>query len=205
MNKALLPLNLQLFAEPEPPAAPPAESPADPTLDDLLKGNKDHQAEFDRRISKALDTAKAKWEQEAESKIAAAKTEAEKLAKMNAEQKAQHEREQREKELSDREAALTLRELKAEAAGTLTEKGLPLELLDSLSYQDADQCKASIEAVEKVWRKAVQTGVEERLKSSPPKVGNATIPTEPEKMTYSERAALFQRDRQTYENAFGRS
>lgn len=33
-----------------------------PSLDDLLK-NKKLQAEFDRRISKALDTARANWEQ----------------------------------------------------------------------------------------------------------------------------------------------
>lgn len=204
MKKALLPLNLQLFAEPELPATP--ESPAEPTLDDLLKGNKDHQAEFDRRVTKALETAKAKWQQEAEAKIAEAKTEAEKLAKMTLEQKAQHEREQREKELADREAALSLRELKAQAATTLAEKGLPKELLDSLSYADADTCQKSIDAVESAFRTAVQAGVEERLKGKElPKVGGATIPTEPEKMTYSERAALFQRDRQAYESAFGRS
>jgi hypothetical protein len=169
MKKKLLPLNIQMFAD-EPDEDKGAETPQ--TFDDLLKGNKDYQAEFDRRITKGLETAKAKWQQEAEAKIAEAKTEAEKLAKMTLEQKAQHEREQREKALADREAALSLRELKAQAATTLAEKGLPKELLDSLSYADADTCQKSIDAVESAFRTAVQAGVEERLKGKePPKTG----------------------------------
>lgn len=162
----LKPLNLQLFAEPT--EATPEATP--PTFDDLLK-DKNHQSEFDRRVSKALETAKAKWAEEEAAKLEAVKTEAEKLAKMNAEQKAEHERLKRDKELADREALLTLRELRAEAAGTLAEKGLPKELIDSVTFKDADSCKASIEAVEKAFRAAVQAGVEEKLKSPTPKAG----------------------------------
>lgn len=180
--KNLLPLNLQLFADPPAdPPVPPAEPPAEPpTFDDLLK-DKAYQAEFDRRVTKALETAKAKWQQEEAAKIEAAKTEAEKLAKMNAEQKAEHERQKREKELADREAALTLRELKAQAATTLAEKGLPAGLLDSLNYSDAEACSKSIDAVEAVFRSAVQAGVEDRLKGKePPKTGGAKDNPEPE-------------------------
>ena len=71
--KNLLPLNLQLFADPpaDPAATPPATPPADPpTFDDLLK-DKNHQAEFDRRVTKALETAKAKWQQEEEARMQA--------------------------------------------------------------------------------------------------------------------------------------
>ena len=60
--------NLQLFAD-DPGAETPANgadpaggpSPAAPapSFDDLLKGG--YQAEFDRRVSKAIDTAKAKF------------------------------------------------------------------------------------------------------------------------------------------------
>ncbi|MGI6691166.1 MAG: DUF4355 domain-containing protein [Christensenellales bacterium] len=203
-----LPLNLQLFADP--PADPPAdgdEGADNPqTFDDLLK-NKDYQAEFDRRITKALETARAKWQTEQDAAVEAAKTEAEKLAKMNAEQKAQHEREQKEKELAEREAALTLRELKAQAATTLAEKGLPTGLLDSLSYADADACQKSIDAVEKAFRDAVQAGVDERLKGKePPRTGGGTtVPPDPKNMTYSERAELYARDKEAYERTFGRS
>lgn len=163
------PLNLQLFADPAPTEGTP-EATTPPTFDDLLK-DKNNQSEFDRRVSKALETAKSKWAEEEAAKLEAVKTEAEKLAKMNAEQKAEHERQKREKELADREATLTLRELRAEAAVTLSEKGLPKELIDSVNFKDADSCKASIEAVEKAFRAAVQAGVEEKLKSPTPKAG----------------------------------
>ena len=138
MNKNLLPLNLQLFADPPADGNKGADTPQ--TFDDLLK-NKDYQSEFDRRVTKALETAKAKWQTEQDAAVEAAKTEAERLAKMNADQKAQHEREKREKDLADREAALTLRELKAQAATTLAEKGLPAGLIDTLNYTDADACQ----------------------------------------------------------------
>jgi len=199
--KTYLPLNLQLFAD-EAPETPP-EAPAAPSFDDALKANKDYQSEFDRRVTKALETAKAKWAEEEAAKLAEARTEAEKLARMNAEEKAKHESEKREKELRDREAALSLRELKAAAASTLAEKGLPNELLNSLSYTDAESCNKSIEAVEAAFRAAVQAGVEDRLKGKEtPKTGGAVLPA-PEKMTYAERAALYQTDKAAYEKAFG--
>ena len=52
---------------------------------------------------------------EINTKVQEAVTEAERLAKMNAEQKAQYEREKKEKEIADREAAITKRELMATA------------------------------------------------------------------------------------------
>ena len=48
------------------------------TFDEMLS-NKEYQAEFDRRVSKAIETAKAKWQEIND----AEKSEADKLAKMN--------------------------------------------------------------------------------------------------------------------------
>ena len=59
------------------------------------------QAEFDRRVNKALETNRTKMQAEIETQIANARTEAEKLAKMNAEQKAQYEQQKKEKELEE--------------------------------------------------------------------------------------------------------
>ena len=199
MKTNLLPLNLQLFADPaeETPEATP------PTFDELLK-DKNNQSEFDRRVSKALETAKAKWAEEEAVKLEAVKTEAEKLAKMNAEQKAEHERQKRDKELADREALLTLRELRAEAAVTLSEKGLPKELIDSVNFKDADSCKKSIESLETVWRAAVQSGVEERLKGKTPTVtGETKVAGDPKTMNYQQRAELYSKDPAAYRKLFG--
>ncbi len=136
-------------------------------FDDFLKDPK-MQAEFDRRVNKALETSKTKMQAEIETQIANARTEAEKLAKMNAEQKAQYEQQKKEKELADREAEITKRELSAQAKETLADKGLPVSLADILNYTDASTCQASIEAVEKAFQEAVAKGVEDKLKGGSP-------------------------------------
>lgn len=138
-----------------------------PSFDDFLKtgGN---QAEFDRRVQKAVNTAvtkaQEKWQALADDKL----SEAEKLAKMTKEEKAQYMQQKREKELTDREAAITRKELMAEAKNTLASDGLPQELAEVLDYSDADTCKKSMEKVKEVFQRAVETAVEEKLKGGKP-------------------------------------
>ncbi|NSG94663.1 DUF4355 domain-containing protein [Blautia faecis] len=144
-----------------------AGSDTPPSFDDFLKtgGN---QAEFDRRVQKAVNTAvtkaQEKWQALADDKL----SEAEKLAKMTKEEKAQYMQQKREKELADREAAITRKELMAEAKNTLASDGLPQELAEVLDYSDADTCKKSMEKVKEVFQRAVETAVEEKLKGGKP-------------------------------------
>lgn len=138
-----------------------------PSFDDFLKtgGN---QAEFDRRVQKAVNTAvknaQEKWQALTDDKL----SEAEKLAKMTKEEKAQYMQQKKEKELTDREAAITRKELMAEAKNTLASDGLPQELAEVLDYSDADTCKKSMEKVKEVFQRAVETAVEEKLKGGKP-------------------------------------
>lgn len=185
-NRESIPMNLQLFAEGDGAGADGGNGGGTgddgetggggsgdggtepPSFDDLLKGG--HQAEFDRRVQKAIDTAltnaREKWQALTDDKL----SEADKLAKMNKEEKAEYLRQKQEKELKDREAAITRRELMAEAKNTLAEKKLPVGLAEVLNYVDADSCSKSIEAVEKAFQEAVQAAVEEKLKGgTPPK------------------------------------
>ena len=148
-----------------------------PSFDDLLKGG--HQVEFDRRVQKAIDTAltnaQEKWQALTDDKL----SEAEKLAKMTKEEKADYLQQKREKELADKEASITRRELMAEAKNTLAEKKLPVGLAEVLNYADADSCSKSIAAVEKAFNEAVEAGVQERLKgSTPPKKASGNQETE---------------------------
>lgn len=180
-----VPMNLQLFAEGGDGAGADggngggsgdgegaggeggAGSDTPPSFDDFLKtgGN---QAEFDRRVQKAVNTAvtkaQEKWQALADDKL----SEAEKLAKMTKEEKAQYMQQKREKELVDREAAITRKELMAEAKNTLASDGLPQELAEVLDYSDADTCKKSMEKVKEVFQRAVETAVEEKLKGGKP-------------------------------------
>ena len=138
-----------------------------PSFDDFLKEPK-NQAEFDRRVAKALETSRTKMQADIEAKMAEARTEAEKMAKMNAEQKAQYERDKQAKELADREAAITKRELMATAKEQLAEKGLPTSLSSVLNYASAEECTASIDAVGKAFQEAVEKAVNDRLAGGKP-------------------------------------
>ena len=184
-----IPMNLQIFAEGGAGDGAGADGgngggagAADqgeaelPSFDDFLKGE-GNQAEFDRRVQKAIDTAvtnaQEKWQALTDDKL----SEAERLAKMTKEEKEQYQRQQKEKELSDREAAITRKELMAEAKNTLASDGLPQELAEVLNYTDADSCKKSMEKVKTVFQKAVETAVEEKLKGGkPPKKAPETDP-----------------------------
>lgn len=143
----------------------------DKSFDDVLKDKK-YQSEFDKRVAKALETAKSKWETDYQAKIQEAKTEAEKLAKMNADQKAEYENQKKLDELAKREKDITTRELRATAYETLAEKNLPKELVDILNYESAETCNKSIEAVEKAFQSAVEKAVNDKLRGgNPPKGG----------------------------------
>lgn len=133
------------------------------TFDELLK-DKSYQSEFDKRITKALETAKSKWETEKATELEKAKTEAQKLAKMTADQKAEYEAQKKLDDLAKREKEITTRELKAQAYETLAEKGLPKDLIDILNYENADTCNKSIESVEKAFQAAVEKAVNEKLR-----------------------------------------
>lgn len=134
-----------------------------PSFDDVLSQN-NYKAEFDKKLKQALQTAQTEWETQQQEKI----TEAEKLKKMNADEKAKYELDKRAKELDKKEKDITTRELKAQAYETLAEKNLPKELIDALNFSDAETCNASIEAVEKAFQNAVKKAVDDRLRSKPP-------------------------------------
>lgn len=144
------------------------------SFDDFLKGD-GNQAEFDRRVQKAVNTAVTKAQQKWQALADENLSEAEKLAKMTKEEKAQYLQQKKEKELINREAEITRKELMAEAKNTLVEKKLPAGLADVLNYADADSCSKSISAVEKAFQEAVETAVQDRLKGGkPPKKATET-------------------------------
>lgn len=185
LGRCKIPMNIQFFAEGEGDGAGAGGESGNgggtgegntgegngegqlPSFDDFLKGE-GNQAEFDRRVQKAINTAltnaQQKWQALADDKL----SEAEKLAKMSEEEKNQYLQQKREKELADREADITRRELMAQAKVTLAEKELPAGLADVLVYADADSCNKSIAAVEKAFQEAVQKAVEEKLKGGKP-------------------------------------
>lgn len=133
-----------------------------------ILGDKEYQKEYDRRVSKAIETAKITWEKDLEAKVNGRVAEAAKLAKMSADEKAKYKNEQREADLAKRESAIVKRELMAEAKEQLADEGLPKELADTLDYTDAESCKKSLESVKKIFAAALEKAVNGKLKGNAP-------------------------------------
>lgn len=150
MKKSLLmPMKLQFFSE-NPDGGndtPPAEQTTPP--EDKPKGEETGKTFSRDELAKivAAETKKARvsWEQEAEAK----KEEAKKLAKMNAEEKLQHELEQKEAEIAELKRGQTLNEMKSEASKMLSGAGLPQddELLGLIVSEDAEATKKAVAVI----------------------------------------------------------
>lgn len=148
----------------------------DPGADD--KGGNNGNAEPDSKGAKKYSDADvdeiinkkfAKWQKEQEKKI----SEAEKLAGMNAQEKAEHERDKLQKELDDLKRANSVAEMEKTARTMLRDDGVnvPDEVLSSLIAEDADNTKAKVEAFSKAFKEAVQDAVKEALKGKAPATG----------------------------------
>lgn len=143
------------------------------SFDDFLK-QEGNQAEFDRRIQKAVTTAvtnaQEKWKAMTDDKL----TEAEKLAKMTKEEKAEYKNKKLEKELADLRRANALADMSKTARKMLADQeiNIPDELLTHLVSESAEETKATVEAFAKLYKDAVQEGVKNKLKGAPPKAGS---------------------------------
>jgi len=128
------------------------------------------QSQMNAVIDKKFAKIEAKHREEIERVRQESLTEGQKLAKMSNDEREQLKREENEKKLAAREQEITRRELRAEAKSQLSDKGLPVELAEILPYSDAEGTNTALEAVEKVFRLAVEKGINERLKGNPPKI-----------------------------------
>lgn len=123
-------------------------------IDEMVKSN------VDRAVAKALHKADEQ------------RKEAEKLAAMNAKEKAEYEMNKKQQDLEERERNIQLRELTAEAKDMLIEKGLSSDLASILDYKDAESVKESINIIEAAINKEAEKQVIERLKGRTPKTKN---------------------------------
>lgn len=144
------------------------------TFDDILS-NKEYQAEFDRRINKAIETSKNKLLAELE----AEKTEAEKLAKMKAEEKLQYELDKTNKAKDDAIAELNAYKLEREAVDIATEKHLPISFLKNIDFRriKAEEINDKIEGMSRDFQEAVEKAVNDRLKEPARKQINGNTTT----------------------------
>lgn len=143
------------------------------SFDDMLK-NKGYQAEFDRRTTKAIQTAvenaRKKWELTTSDKV----SEAERLAQMNAEEKAEYRAKKAEDELAELKRTIARTELASKARAIMTDEGVnvPDVIVNALVADDAETTKDAVEGFCKVFKDAVADAVKNTLKSPVPQAGS---------------------------------
>ena len=142
------------------------------SFDDFLS-QEGNQAEFDRRVNKAIKTAVTKSEEKWKALTDDKLTEAEKLAKMTKEEKAEYRAKKAEKELEELKKMNARTELAKTARKMLADEdiNIPDELLGNLVADDADGTKTAVESFAKMYKEAVQAAVKEAIKGKPPKAG----------------------------------
>ena len=161
MKGHTLPFNLQFFAE-----------SADGTSDagDTGKELDDAGEKTDTKGTDAGDADPAPAGNKKED-IEALVQEAVKKATMSPEEKAAYEKEEKEKALSEREDAISLRERRADAKELLADNGLPVEFRDMVMGKDKEETQANVKMFKEKFDAAVQAQVEVRLKGKTPSSG----------------------------------
>ena len=137
------------------------------TFDDFLKDGK-NQAEFDRRVQQAINTAQEKWEAKNDKE----KSEAERLAQMNETEKLQYQLSQKDKSIEEIQKKLNARDLKDEAIKVATTKDTAFdpEFLNLFDYENmtAEQLQEKTKLIKSIQDRIVENAVNEWSKEKPP-------------------------------------
>lgn len=162
-------IELQLFAEDPTPADPPTDpKPTDPPKPADPKPELKYT---DEDVDKLFNKKFAEWEKKKQKEI----DEAKKLAEMNAQERAEHERDELQKKLDALEKKDTLSEMTKTARKMLSDEGVsvPDEVLAMIVDTDAEKTKAAVDAFGKAFKDAVESAVKEKLKGNPPRKGTS--------------------------------
>lgn len=199
-----LPFYLQLFADEtsgENEGTEPENTQKAEGQDNQEKNKAPEKKYSDEDLNAILDKRFARWKADQEKE----KAEAKRLADMNAQERAEAERDKVQKELDELKAKNAIAEMTNEARKMCTEHNINVgdDLLSVLVNQDADKTKKAVDAFVKMFESEVEKAVKEKLKGNGPKRGgsnkgmtresilNITDPMERQRMI-AENMDLFQ-------------
>lgn len=127
------------------------------TLDDILKDPK-FQSDFDKKIAKALEKARTKWEGDLE---------------LTAEEKAQKQISEREQALAERELAQEKREFTVDLRDELRQKNLPLQFAELIAESsNRDEYGKVLKGIKETWDKQIAEAVKASARQDVPSVGS---------------------------------
>ena len=124
------------------------------------------QSETDKRVSQALKTQQKKYEKQLS------------LSKLDGDERAKAEKDNRIAELEEQLAAFTIERNRSELKSVLSSRGLSAEFADILNINDdIEASQANIEKLDKLFKAAVKAEVEKRLAGNAPR-GNGAAAAE---------------------------
>lgn len=128
----------------------------------------------DEDVKAIVDRTVARERQRAEEMLAEETTkltEAQKLEKMNEQEKARYELEKLKEDNKKLQATLDFNEQKRIARAQLNDAGITVsdDLLEMFVSTDADKTKAAVDGFQKLYRDELNKGIQDALKRTPPK------------------------------------
>ena len=149
-----------------------ANKDATTTQAEPKQDNKQQPKYTDADVDEIISKRFAKWEKQQAAKV----EEAAKLAEMNAQQKAEYERDKVQKELDEYKRRDTVNAMVAESRRQLSEQGIAVsdDILARLVGETAEETKASVDAFSAAFTAAVEDAVKKQLAGKAPAAGVAT-------------------------------
>lgn len=121
------------------------------------------QSETDKRVSQALKTQQKKFDKQLS------------LTKLDGEERAKAEKDNRIAELEEQLAQFQIERNKSELKSVLSSRGLSAEFADIIAISDdIETSQANIDRLDKLFKTAVRAEVEKRLAGNTPKGNSAT-------------------------------
>ena len=144
------------------------------------------QDEVNTIVGQRLKDVQAKQDEAINNAVALAIAEERRQAKLTEEEREKEAKTKREAELKAREEQITLRERRLQAQELLSQKNIPIDLVDFVVDLDESKTKDNIEKLAKTYNKSVENGVTDKLKGTPPTDFSKTnTDTEKIKKSYS--------------------
>lgn len=171
LNDTIKRMNLQLFAEDtgadvsnntQNVETPPDTTEVKTYTEDELKAQ--IQAETDRKVTKALETAKAKWLEEEQAKL----KQAEELAKLSEKERAAKELEIQRKELEAERSKFERERLTLQTEKELINEGMPPEFAPFVVAETGEQTRTNINTLKASWQAAIEKAIDDKVKGRTP-------------------------------------
>ena len=154
------------------------DNPAESGLDNSSKveqPKKEEEKTYTRdEVNKMINAEKQKAREAILKEVETKRAEAEKLAKMDEDQKKSYELEQERTRANKAEIALNAYKLKDETIRQANNKGIPLELIQTLDFEKetAESINSKLEIFEKTYKAEREKAISEYSKEPPPKTGD---------------------------------